>query len=463
MILQPRPQIHLQKIWNFLHLRRDFYLGHGLFHYNLQLFRPFPVVLFFILFSLLAGLWIKYFLSFALALIILLCGQYFITKKKVHSLMVKRIFRSTAPAMAQEQTIFTVEYHIANPSSFALKQLLVIDYFSGSDQPLIPLAISELPSRSKMIFQRKLVLNQGMGEKFFGPLFYQIEDSLGIFKFTIKYPQQDKLLVLPKIELLPDKVVVPDPQTFAAGAYNLEGNGSSTNFIGVMEYLPGMPIKKINWKLSLKENKLILNQFEKDAFASLYLFLDFRKNFRFGHGQNSTWEYMKDICLSLASSAIAQGNHVAVISQEIFLPLATGPGHLEKIQTMICHGALSEKNDFPISLESLMLPNINVLYVAPFVQSPQLLDHLQQLASISLHSSVYLILIDPFPYLLTHDEHTNDKYTNQMLVTLQEISIKKLLPLILKHRHQRFHFDLIRLNKKNNYSYQFLNPIQWEE
>ena len=65
------------------------------------------------------------------------------------------------------------------------------------------------------------------------------------------------------------------PKIFT-GAVNIRQPGEGSNFYNLREYVPGDPMRKVNWKAFARSGKMMVNDFERDAVSDIILIIDSR-------------------------------------------------------------------------------------------------------------------------------------------------------------------------------------------
>jgi len=104
-----------------------------------------------------------------------------------------------------------------------------------------------------------------------------IEDFLGLIKLKYKIPETLKIIVFPKIEHL-DKFDLfttnsSDSQSFSQGV------GEDVNNIKDLRgYSYGDSFKRIHWKLTARNNKLMIKNFQSTSEVNVNIILDLRHN-----------------------------------------------------------------------------------------------------------------------------------------------------------------------------------------
>ena len=120
----------------------------------------------------------------------------------------------------------------------------------------------------------------------------ELSDYLGMFRFRFKKkgetekPVRSKVLVLPEIpdvkansalfRSVTNAVQTADDETEAEPTYS----ASSAPGYEHRDYIPGDPLKRINWKLSSKRHHLMVRQDEPIVLSRLSVVIDFRRDGR---------------------------------------------------------------------------------------------------------------------------------------------------------------------------------------
>jgi uncharacterized protein (DUF58 family) len=367
----------------------DFYF------YNQSIFNKLSLSLFFILVNLILGIFIHACLVIALSGILFLCYAYFKTKKESECVSIRR----KIPLYARENETIVVEYSLANASSFLLENFQVSDVFEGTKEILSEIEFNKtLPVRSINIKKKSYTLNMGMGVKSFGPLVVAISDALNIFTFTVVEDNVESIKVYPHIGKIKDMMLRGDKYALHFGMYETQSRGDTTNFIGIRPYRDGDPTNKINWKLSMKTKKLFINEFEKNVNATFAIILNMDERLHMGRGTESTWEYAKDISLSIAARQISNSNTVQFFSNDTFVAAGSGVEHMNFLEMVICTLALSKNTTGNTYLKRAVL-NISseakVLFITPAFAGEMMEENLGVLKRFSkTNPNIHVAFID---------------------------------------------------------------------
>ncbi|HID71794.1 MAG TPA: DUF58 domain-containing protein [Thermoplasmata archaeon] len=150
------------------------------------------------------------------------------------------------------------------------------------------------------------------GHFLIGPIVLRQRDNLGFFyKDTIIESYSD-LAVMPSIEELSKLTLAERTQKTFHGHTNIKDVGEGTEFYSLRDYLPGDPFKKINWKSFAKFDKLIVNQFEMEHTAEVFLIVDSRFHTGIGTIFLNPLEASVKAAASITSHFIAQKKKVGI-------------------------------------------------------------------------------------------------------------------------------------------------------
>jgi uncharacterized protein (DUF58 family) len=338
------------------------------------------------------GIKFPYLWSLTLSFVTYLLIAFFRTKRIADGIRIKRVI----PKRGREHDDFEIVYEVSNTSGFTLPGLSFRQSFDGTQEGQIEVKTSAIPPQTRDRVAVKAKLNAGMGIKSMGGFTVHVIDELNLFHFPVSFEDTHELEVFPFIEETPllKKSISPDSIDF--GQYDIQKRGESNLFIGTREYRHGDPVRHINWKLSRKTSKLIVNEFEKNTNTYVTLLLDLELNNQVGIGAFSTWEAAKDLALSIAANEIRQRNYVQVLAQNLFVPFGTGQEQMITLERHFTYHELSNSG----------------------------LDHLNRLGDLPSASQIYFFC----PLLLTLNVKETINSLKQLRLLGQHVTILALDP-----------------------------------
>jgi uncharacterized protein (DUF58 family) len=239
----------------------------------------------------------------------------------------------------KEENVEKIQYIFKNPSNYKLFNLILYDSFEGhidkkGDTSFVE-SLQDLDAHDYLKKQKTICINNGMGKKVIGPTLFQITDILGIHKLTYELNDTDEIEVYPKVHPTTSPKVRPTVENISFGFYDTKIRGNNVNFYCAKEYREGDNVKQINWKLSLKSNKIIINQFENNTNADITALLIDDNRIHFGSGSIDSFEYCKDLLLSLCHAHINSNNGVALVTHQKTILPKTGKRHLNALELQI--------------------------------------------------------------------------------------------------------------------------------
>lgn len=115
----------------------------------------------------------------------------------------------------------------------------------------------------------------------------RVEDPFGLVYHVHTFAHHAPVTVLPASERLrkvPGKTRFP---RIFLGQQLVRAPGQGMEFFGLREYMPGDPLKEVNWKASARSKNLVVNQRERETVADVTIFLDAREIAGYGRADDN--------------------------------------------------------------------------------------------------------------------------------------------------------------------------------
>ncbi len=291
-----------------------------------------------------------------------------------HRLLIRRIVPKKS---LRELDQVEVIVEIKNRSDFAVTGLVIDDLFPASKNTQVHVAPGRIASRSMTRVSYRRSCDGGMGRHAIGPLVAKVTDELGIFEFRVVEDESIMLEIYPKVESVPVLPVRPSIEATRYGNYEVASRGLSVNFSGVRPYERGDSLRHIAWKLSTRGQGLLVKEFEKVVNCDVNIVLNMSPHWQIGRHSNSTWEYGKDIALSIIQQQLDLGNTVAFFSDRSFVEPGAGADHFHYLARHIAELNPVRDEDSYLAKPSSILPKYrdfygrgsNIYYVTPYNNS----------------------------------------------------------------------------------------------
>jgi len=125
-----------------------------------------------------------------------------------------------------------------------------------------------------------------------------------------RFIDPDVLTRIDNLELVARGVV----DGFISGLHRSPMLGMSVDFAEHRAYMPGDDVRRIDWRLFARTDRLYVKEFEADTNANLHLLLDVSRSMDFGSGAVTKLEYAKFLAASLAYLSRRQRDRIGLIT-----------------------------------------------------------------------------------------------------------------------------------------------------
>lgn len=153
----------------------------------------------------------------------------------------------------------------------------------------------------------------GRGHHWVGPLTVRVRDTFGFYLVETRL-EPEVLAVMPKPERARGTELRPRHVGPWPGNIPARTSGAGSEFYSLRGYAPGDDLKRINWKASARNNRLIVNETEAERVTDVMLVLDTQVTF-YEPTESELFERSVKAAASMASLLLRQGNRVGLILQ----------------------------------------------------------------------------------------------------------------------------------------------------
>ncbi|MCB9558366.1 MAG: DUF58 domain-containing protein [Deltaproteobacteria bacterium] len=209
-----------------------------------------------------------------------------------------------------------------------------------------------LPARCEIDLQ-VAVTPQAAGYWAFHGVRLIVEDRFGCFRLQIYFPSSFLIKVFPSLRF--GRAMVPLPPTAGAshgrvGPRLVRQRGLGSELRELRDHTPGDPFKRIAWKATARQRRLLVREFESEIVSTNWLLLDISPTMRrrWGDRAQTKLSHGQSLCASLTQQALALGDRVGLITfdSRIYstLPPADGRPQLYQIidKLMETHNVVDE-------------------------------------------------------------------------------------------------------------------------
>ncbi len=168
-----------------------------------------------------------------------------------------------------------------------------------------------------------------------------------------KYLDPEVISRLKTMELRARLVV----EGFITGMHKSPYHGFSVEFAEHRQYMPGDPIRNIDWKVFAKSDRYYVKQFEEETNLKGYLLLDTSASMKFTSGGVSKADYASYLAAALSFMMLKQRDAAGLVAfdEQIrrYIPPKSTSGHLHAILTALETLETTEKTDVPRALHEM--------------------------------------------------------------------------------------------------------------
>ena len=146
-----------------------------------------------------------------------------------------------------------------------------------------------------------------------GPVKATSTDLMRLRQYSVTTPGQSVVMILPQVEDLgrvdmTAKRVGPWPGTIPSRSV-----GPGTEFFELRLYSPGDELRRINWKASARQARLVTNEFETERVTDVLVALDCSETVLSSVFSFDAEEFEVNLAASLCSQLLLQGNRVGLL------------------------------------------------------------------------------------------------------------------------------------------------------
>jgi uncharacterized protein (DUF58 family) len=250
-----------------------------------------------------------------------------------------------------------------------------------------------------------------------GPLVARVQDPFG-FYLVEKRSEEEILSIMPRPERIRGAELRPRHLGPWPGMIHARIRGPGTEFYSMRDYVSGDDPKRINWKASAKQGRLVINEMEAERVTDVMIVLDTDVSF-YESAEAELFERGVRAAASMASLLLKQGNRVGLILQGeergVIQP-RFGKRHERNILFLLAAAkpgrALLSTSYVMTLLAHLMLPAMaQIVIVSPLLDST-LVDGIQGLAA----TGYSVLVVSPSPRQPARFESEHEEIAYRVLM-----------------------------------------------
>ncbi|MBI4530861.1 MAG: DUF58 domain-containing protein [Candidatus Latescibacteria bacterium] len=144
---------------------------------------------------------------------------------------------------------------------------------------------------------------------------------------------------------------------FIAGLHRSPYHGFSVEFAEHRQYMPGDPVKDLDWKIYARSDRLYVKEYEEETNLKAYLLIDSSRSMAFGSQEVTKFLYVRCLAAALSYLMIRQRDAVGMVLFDTairsYIPPRSVGSHLNVLLTALQHATPGERTDLGRSFHDI--------------------------------------------------------------------------------------------------------------
>lgn len=262
-----------------------------------------------------------------------------------------------------------------------------------------------------------------------GPLRATSVDPMGFRQYSTAISGNDAVMILPHVDDLGTvdlkaKRVGPWP-----GMIPSKSVGAGTEFFELRLYMQGDELRRINWKASARQGRLVTNEFETERVTDVLVVLDCSEGILSGLYSFDAEEFEVRLAASLCSQLLLQGNRVGLLlygAERTWVPPGFGKRQLLRILSSLTV-AKAGRAVIPIdfAVQTIVTAVIPARSVVSFI-TPLMGDETVEVVRNVASAGYSVLCLTPRPDLPAKDESPSKLLAMRMLEAERRLNMRQI-------------------------------------
>lgn len=177
----------------------------------------------------------------------------------------------------------------------------------------------------------------------------QVRDLLGYVTWEGGLRCPTPLVVLPRLEPLPGILLAPRRTLSTPGSVPSRRGGAGVQFFDVRDYTLGDDVRRLNWKILARRNRLVVNRYEEERTTDVALVLDGRRGAYEETGGEPLFEHAVRGCAGIADTLVREGHRTSLLmygERLDWVPAGCGRRHREHLLQSLAGARLGSSEVF---------------------------------------------------------------------------------------------------------------------
>ncbi len=219
-----------------------------------------------------------------------------------------------------------------------------------------------------------------------GPVLVRQSDQMGMFVDKRSISNTSPVAVYPQLDHAKKVPVDSRYRKLHPGALTMKYVGQGSEFHSIREYLPSDPFKTINWKVTARLRKLMVNQHEVEDVFDTMILVDARALTRSGTITSNPLEMSVKGAATIADYLMKRSNRVGVVTYGDtvrVIPPASGEAQMIKVLSLLTQTYAGGRTDMRRAYQKCspyLTPRSPVIIFSPLTDDRSAKKVLRELA-----------------------------------------------------------------------------------
>ena len=227
-----------------------------------------------------------------------------------------------------------------------------------------------------------------------GPVIVRKRDFFQIFCDKVTINAQSHMTIYPRMDPLKDVHARTRYRKMHPGSVSLKEVGTGSDFHSIRDYMSTDPFKRINWKVTSRLRRLMVNQYELEDVFNAMILVDARSITKVGTPLRNPLEFSIKAAAAISDALMKRTNKVGVVTYNDNVRVVPPGSGETQLYTILSHltgtyakGSRSFKDALVVA-GRYITPRSPIILISPLDDDPSVKEMVRDLCSRDFHVSI---------------------------------------------------------------------------
>jgi len=248
--------------------------------------------------------------------------------------------------------------------------------------------------RDEMVDLKYVVECPLRGYYLVGPVIVRKRDFFQIFCDKVTINAQSHMTIYPRMDPLKDVHARTRYRKMHPGSVSLKEVGTGSDFHSIRDYMSTDPFKRINWKVTSRLRRLMVNQYELEDVFNAMILVDARSITKVGTPLRNPLEFSIKAAAAISDALMKRTNKVGVVTYNDNVRVVPPGSGETQLYTILSHltgtyakGSRSFKDALVVA-GRYITPRSPIILISPLDDDPSVKEMVRDLCSRDFHVSI---------------------------------------------------------------------------